>query len=305
MNKNIFLLFIFLLLFLVPVVLADEQEEDDSCGWFNIDSCLPDIIYKTILFISNAPIIPLLSWTQSLLTTEISPTPFYQLWKIITYILSFFYIFLFVYSGFIFLTSSSNPIRRSQSKEWLTNAVIMIVLINGSYYIYELILNLSSIISKSLLSIIDNTFFLFTIDNLSNIALQIVFSLLYVIVLLFTLLFLVIRFLVVYFGILFFPIALFCYFTPPLKGYGKFIIHILAIFIFITVIDLLIILGCSIIVKLPVFQNFKIMVMIACFLIIDYTLYWALNYAMHHTTQTNIKEDLLETGKYLAMAFGA
>jgi len=116
-----------------------------------------------------------------------------------------------------------------------------------------------------------------------------------------TMLMLVMRYIVVSIGVVLFPIGLFCYFVPPLKGYGKFILNMLGIFIFITFIDLLIILACSMIVDIPIFENFKILVMISCFLIVNYTLWLAIKFALKKSSAVSIKDDINQAVKYIAL----
>src|SRR3989338_11653451 len=149
-------------------------------------------------------------------------------------LLVFFYIFLFLYAGFIFITSNSNPMRRTQAKEVIKDTFIMIILIQGSFYIYDLILNLNSILSNAVLTLIEPEFFLITVDNIVNVGLEFLFSIAYVRVLFLTVLLLVMRYIIVSLGVILFPIGIFCYFIPPLRSYGKFIIHLLGVFIFVT-----------------------------------------------------------------------
>ena len=183
----------------------------------------------------------------------------------IRYLLSFFYVFLLIYVGYVFITSNSNPIKRAHAKDMLKNIFLMLILIQGSFYIYGLALDINAVLTDAILSMIDPTFFLITVDNVANVALEGVYLSTYCFTLFITLLMLVFRYVVVCLGVIIFPIGIFCYFIPPLKGYGKFIINVLAIFIFITFLDLLIVLCCSMIVELPLFENIKILIMINCF----------------------------------------
>lgn len=217
------------------------------------------------------------------------------------YIISFFYIFLFLYVGYVFLTSNSNPIKRSHAKDMLRNIFLMIVLIQGSYYIYGLLIDLSTILNSVIYSFIDSTFFLITADNITNIALEFVYASTYVIVIFITLLMLVLRYILVSFGVVLFPFAIFCYFIPPLKGYGRFMINALLIFIFITFIDLLIILGGSMMVDIALFENFEILIMITCFSLVNYSLWLAIKFAMKMSVTTSLKDDLNQAVKYIAL----
>ncbi len=291
-----FLLLLFILL-LLPMALA-EPEEDDDCGISNLGSCLPNLIYNIILGILNAPLIPLLLWIKELFTADTAIQLFHGLWSIVRYILSFFYIFFFLYAGFTFLTSSGNPIKRVQAKNVLRDAFIMIVLIQGSFYMYELLISLGNNMTSSILGFIDPTFFLLTMDNLPNILLQIVFTIPYVLVLLTTTLLLIIRYIIVTVGVVIFPIGIFCYFVPPLRGYGQFIFHLLGMMIFITFLDMLIILACSQILEITFFANIKILVMTACFAIVSYTLWLGIKMGFKKFGG-NVTERIGQAVKYL------
>ena len=292
---------VILILLLVPTVSAAPAEGEEECGITNLASCIPEKLYDFIINIINAPILPTLNFIKSLLTEGINTELFKTLWSIVRYILSFFYIFFFLYAGHVFLFQNADPIRRAHAKDMLKNTILMIVLINGSFYIYGLLIALNSSLSSSIAGLIDPHFFLLTADNIINIGLEFMFAFIYNLTLTFTLILLAIRYVIVAFGVVFFPIGLFLYFIPPLKGYGKFLINALCIFIFITFIDLLIILGCSLLIDIPLFENMKILVMITCFLIVNYTLWLAIKFAIKRSVNTGLKDDFKQAAKYIAM----
>lgn len=254
---------ILLLLLFIPNVSAEE------CGLTNLATCIPEKIYSFFIDMLNAPLQPLLSSIRSLMENAPSIEIFQGIWAIMVYCISLFYGLLFLYSGLQFLLSGHNIIKREIAKEWLRNTVVMIVLIQASFYLYKLVLELGAVLTSAVLSMVNEQFFLLTADNLANLGLEFLFVTLYAITLLITLLLLLIRYLIVSFGVIFMPVGIFCYFVPPLRSYGKLILHTLGSFIFITFIYSIIILGCSMLVELPIFENVKIMVMIACFSIIN------------------------------------
>lgn len=290
-------LIMILLVLVIPVTIAEEEE----CGITNLASCLPEKMYDYFLYIINAPLLPMLFAIKHLLTAEVSIDLFQHLWSIIRYIIGFFYIFFFLYAGYMFLTAGGNPIKRAHAKDLLRNTVLMIVLIQGSFYIYGLVLSLSSIMDNAILQMIDPHFFLITADNITNIGLEFIFALAYASTLFWTMLMLTLRYIMVSFGVVLFPIGLFCYYIPPLKAYGRFIINMLAIFIFIAFFDLLIILACSILVEAPVFADMKILVMIICFSIVNYTIWLAIKFALKRSVNGSLKDDLNQAVKYVAM----
>ena len=293
---TVFLLLLFI--FNIPLALA---QEDEGCGITNLDKCVSESLYNLILLIFNAPLLPFLAAIKSLLTAEAGISTFYNVWLVIRYILSFFYIFLFLYTGFVFITSNANPIKREHAKETLKNTFIMLVLIQGSFYIYDLVIDLSNVISNTILSIVDPHFFMLTIDNPANIGLEVIFSISYMLMLLICMILLTVRYIIISLGVVLFPIGIFCYFIPPLREYGKFILNLLGIFIFINIIDFLIILACSMLVETAQFENFKIIMMITCFAMIDYTLLLAINFASRNAVNSSLKEDISRALKYIAL----
>jgi hypothetical protein len=298
-----------LIIFLIPAAFAQEPEidpatEENECGLFNLGSCISEKLYGYTLEIINAPITPLLSMVKSLLTAEPGVGLFNHVWSIVRYILSFFYIFFFLYAAYIFLTAYDNPVKRANAKELLKNALIMIVLIQSSFFLYETIVNLGNAMSSGLLSMVDPEFFLITIDNPVNIGLQFVFGMTYSLVLLFTILSLTVRYIIVSVGVVFFPVGIFLYTIPPLRSHGKFILNLLGLFIFITFFDMLIILACSKLIDASLFASFKVLVVIVCFAMVNYTIWLVIKFALNNMISSDIKDNLKQAAKYAAMLAG-
>jgi len=240
-----------------------------ECGITNLGSCIPQKIYEFIINLLNAPIQPLLDLINKLLTEPVQLSLFAPLWAIILYMLSLFYGLLMFYSGFNFIISGYDAVKRAKAKEWFRNIFIMIVLVQASYFLYEAFVDLGSLLAQGVINLIDSSFFLITIDNLANIGLEFLFAFAYVFVLILTVLILTFRYIVVAIGVVFIPIGIFFYFIPPLNSYGRLIINFLGICIFITFFDALIFLVCSKLLTISLFQNFKILIMISAFLYAD------------------------------------
>jgi len=259
MNK----LVVFLFILLIPLVSA--LEDDEECGITNFITCLPQKFFEFLIGILNAPIKPLLSFVKSLLTEPINISRFLSLWVIILYAISMFYGLLMFYAGFNFMISGHDVIKRAKAKEWFQNIFIMIVLIQASYFLYSLVIDIGSMLTAGIVNMIDQDFFLLTADNIINIGLQFLFAVFYGFVLIITALILILRYLIVAVGIVFVPIGIFLYFVPPLNSYGKLILNFLGVCIFVTFFDALIFLVSSKIIDIGIFASFKILVMIASF----------------------------------------
>ncbi len=236
-----------------------------DCGLLNLATCLPSKFFEYIATLVNAPLQPLLYVVKGLLSAQVELHLFVSLWAIIIYMLSMFYALLIVYSGFNMMVSGYDVTKREKAKEWLKNIVIMIILVQSSFFIYELVVQLSAIMTSTTLTLVDPNFFLLTLDNLNNIALEIVFFVLYIIVLILTIVMLIARYAIVCIGVVLFPIGIFFYFIAPLRPYGILILHFLAVSILITFFDAIILVGFSKLIAIPLFADTKILVMITAF----------------------------------------
>jgi len=245
-----------------------------DCGITNFGSCIPQIFFNFILNLLNAPLQPLLTLVQNLMTNPINLNLFSSIWAIVVYILSMFYGLLMLYSGFNFMISGYDAVKRAKAKEWFRNIFIMIVLVQASFFIYQHFVDLGSLLTNGALSLVNNSFFLLTADNLANIGLEFIFALLYGFILLVTVLILTLRYLIIAIGVVLVPIGIFCYFITPLRSYGKLILNFLGICIFITFLDALIFLVCAQLLTIPLFQNIKILVMISAFLFADILMFY-------------------------------
>lgn len=236
-----------------------------DCGLLNFTSCLPQVFFEYIAGLLNSPLQPLLTLTKDLLSAEVNIQLFSALWAIMIYVLSLFYSLLILYSGFQLMISGYDVVKRENAKAWLRNIVIMIILVQASFFIYELAINISSALTNATLTLVNPDFFLLTIDNMTNIGLEILFFSLYIVTLLMASIMLIIRYAIVAIGVVFFPIAIFCYFVQPLRAYGLMILNFLGIATFITFIDTLILIGFSKLAEIDLFSNIKILLMIAAF----------------------------------------
>jgi hypothetical protein len=240
-----------------------------ECGLSNLATCLPEKFFEYVLSIINAPFQPLLDAINALMTHPVNVHTFESLWVIIVYIISMFYGLFLIFAGFNFLISGYDAAKRENAKEWLRNTVLMILFVQASFIIYELIIEVGALLAAGVMDMIDPHFFLLTADSITNIGLELLLGLFYGLVLVITIVFLALRYLLVAVGVLFFPFAMFFYFIPPLETYGKALLNILLIIIFVPFFNALILFAASALLELPVFDNFKIVLMISAFLLIN------------------------------------
>jgi len=246
-------------LFSISLVSADD------CSITNLGGCLAQKFFEFLLSVLNAPIQPLLDAVYNLLTQPVNISLFSGIWGIIVYILSMFYGLLLMYVGFRFVLSGHSPEQREKSKAMLANIIIMMVLVQASYYLYSLIIDVNSAITTVIFNMVKQDFFLLTIDNVSNIGLELVMIFPYLTSILITLILLVLRYIIVSSGVIMFAIGVFFYFIEPLNQYGKLILNFLIATIVTTFFYSIIFLASSKLLEISIFQNIKILVMIGAF----------------------------------------
>lgn len=246
----------------------------------SIVQSLIDNFFEYLLVIVNAPLQPLFGLVQNLISEPVNISIFGSLWAIMVYILSLFYGLLLLYAGFNFIISGHDIVKRENAKTWLRNVMVMTVLIQASFFLYFLVVEISSLLTTGVLGLIDPNFFLFTFDNFVNIGLEFIFGITYIFTLLLTTILLTVRYLIVSIGVVLMPIAIFFYFIPPLNSYGRLILNFVGVCIFITFLDAIVLLAGSKLIGLALFQNFKILVVISSFslanLLMSYAMFFAI-----------------------------
>ncbi|MBS3087328.1 hypothetical protein J4226_01925 [Candidatus Pacearchaeota archaeon] len=240
-----------------------------TCGITNLGSCLVENLFEFLLYILNLPIKTLLILVNNLMIEPVNIELFVGTWSIIIYILSLFYGILILITGFRFMLSGHSPEQREKAKRELMNTIIMIILVQTSFFVYRLILETISAMSTVVFSLIQEDFFLITVDSLGNIGLELVLIIPYIAVLVTTLILLTLRYICVGIGVVFFSIGIFFYFINPLNQYGKLILNYLFILITLPFFYSIIFLASSKFLELPIFANMKIVVMIGAFALVD------------------------------------
>ena len=174
-----------------------------------------------------------------------------------------------MYVGFMFIISGHSVEKREKAKSDLANILIMIVLVQASFYLYSLLNQVIASVTTVTLNMVQQNFFLLTIDNVTNIGLEITLLVPYLISIVVTLVLLTLRYIIVSAGVILFAVGIFCYFFEPLKHYGKLIIEFLISTMAITFFYSIIFLASSMLLDIPIFQNFKILVMIGAFTFVN------------------------------------
>jgi hypothetical protein len=240
-----------------------------ECGITNLGSCLVEKLFEFIIYILNLPVKPLLALINNLMIEPARIDLFASLWSVIIYMLSLFYGILLLIVGFRFLISGYSPEQREKAKRSLMNIIIMMILIQSSYLLYSLILELVAGLTSGIYKLIPSSFFLLESGSIENIGLQLVLLIPYIITLVITLIFLALRYICVGAGIVIFPIGIFFYFIEPLQSYGKLILNYLAVLITLPFFYAIILLASSKFIEINTFSGMKILVMIGGFALIN------------------------------------
>jgi len=297
------------ILLVTPLACADDgdwQDWDwhdigkdvaDSFDWNHIGESIAGSFYDFILNLVNSPMQPLLDAVKNLLKEKIDAGLFSNIWAIVAYTISLFYGLLFLYSGFNFIISGNDPAKRENAKQALQNTVIMVVLVNASFFIYSTLIEISSLLTEGVLGLIDGNFFNMVSGNIGNAGTEFFMGMTYVIILLLTLIILSVRYIIVAFGAAFFPLGIFLYFIQPLKSYGKMIVNFLGVNIFASFASALILLISSKASQITYFANFKILLMCSAFAICDLMLIYLMFFAA-------IKAAVSTAGKVIAIKSG-
>ena len=249
-----------------------------ECGLTNLAYCIPEKIAQFLLDILNGALQPMLDFTQGLMTEPVNLSVLQPFWAIIIYVISLFYGLFFLFSGLNLLVSGHDPARRERAKQGLTNVIFMVIFVQASFFIYSLANELASLLALGVMNIIDSNFFLLTVDNVTNVGLELLFGIPYAIVLVITILLLAIRYLLALVGVVFAPIAFFFYFIPPLRSIGKMMINVLLVILFIPFFDAIILFASSALLSIALFENFKIIIMISGFLLVNFLMIFLVLY---------------------------
>ena len=274
-----------------------------SCGLTNLSSCLPEAFFDFITAILNSTLEPLMYIVKTFLIEPVNVNIFQSFWIIIIYIISLFYGLFLLFAGFNFLISGYDSTKRENAKRWLSNIILMIIFIQSSFFVYNLVIELGSLMTVGVLELIPNNFFYVTGNSFSSIGLQLSLLLPYISALIVTIFLLALRYLFVSVGVVFFPFAIFFYFIPPLQAYGKMILNVLAVIIFVTFFDAVILFGASALMQISIFQQYNLIIATTAFLAIDLLMLcliiFAIIKAAFSVINSDVGRNIVKAGKYL------
>ncbi|MDO8647547.1 MAG: hypothetical protein Q7R70_03970 [Candidatus Diapherotrites archaeon] len=205
----------------------------------NLPGDLVNSIFSGIGHLLAGFVQPLFDIAKAMLTVNIDPFHFQNLWLVIITVISCFYLLIFLIVGFKFLFGSYDAVQRAEAKEWFKQALLLVIAVNASLLFYSLLLSLSSGISVTLWN--SNLENVFSVQNLN--ATDLLWLLTLAISVFLTVITLVLRQIFLIIGVMLFPIGLFLYFIPPVKAYGSAILQLLGAAAFMNVLDVIILIA--------------------------------------------------------------
>lgn len=146
--------------------------------------------------------------------------------------------------GTYYIVNANDPAKRAQSKLWIQDLLLMIIVLSFSFNLFKILIDLNQYLTTS----IYNEGFA-DLLNIQNDFSSLIFGLLigfgYAGLSLMTFVTLFSRYLLIPFLLLIFPFAILLYFLPFSKPIGTFILKFTLLIIFMTTADALVILGMS------------------------------------------------------------
>ena len=235
---------------------------------------------------------PLFEVMKALILYNVDVFHFEGYWLTIVSIISCFYLLLFLVVGLKFLLGSYDAVQRLQAKEWFKSAVLLVIAVNASLLLYSLVLLLSSGTASVLWSVeLEEFLVLSDLNALSLIWLVVValFAFLAMITLIVRQIFLIV-------SVMLFPVAVFFYFIPPLKSGGLALLNLIFAFVFMQVLDVIILIGVSLFsVEFSFLPFVELISLSAGFLFMFLANLWLMFFAVMKAL--NIKVDVVQTVK--------
>ncbi|MBI5065992.1 hypothetical protein HZA97_07175 [Candidatus Woesearchaeota archaeon] len=263
-NKFFFVLLIFLVL-LTPVFAVNEEPTKEECSLMNIKQCIIDVVAG----IFNLPLLPFIQLSLSFLKVQPNIDVFYNLWHTIIIMLSALYVLVFSASGLYLILKSDDLEGRIKAKQFIKNSLIVLMIIPASFYLYQTLLAFSGGLTNLSLNLVDEKFLYIDFSNITKAIEEILMYVFYLGILIITSLFLSIRYFFASIGVVFFPLGIFLYFIPFTKNYGKLILNLTFINLFIPFLASIILAGFSQLSQQGLFVHFETLLATSAFLTID------------------------------------
>jgi len=208
----------------------------------NLPTCLVESFFS---FVSNGLIVAIKAFVAAAFTLLLSVPDlnwFCGAYNQVMALIESLYTLLIMGLGLFYIIRSSDVEGRLTAKRWLKSLFLMIIALTFSFYIFKAMLDINQSIASTLLNQATTDFFSVH-ASLSDFVFAIVILLGFVSAAVLTFATLLGRYLLIPFLLLLFPWAIFFYFVPVSEGFGRFLLKLIALILFMTSLDALIILG--------------------------------------------------------------
>ena len=215
-----------------------------------IPRCVSEAIFNTIVegFLYSAQQFYGLSMT--LLTASPDINWFCQPYQNVMAIIETFYTIILMGLGAYYILHSTEVDGRVRSKIWLKNIFFMVVTLAFSFNLFGMLLDLNQSISTTIYSSVSSN--IFDINaQLSNMIFALIVVSSFCMMNGLTFATLMARYMLIPFLLLIFPLAIFLYFIPFTRDWGAYLFKFIALVVFMTTIDAILLLGLSYLFNSP------------------------------------------------------
>ncbi len=210
----------------------------------NLPSCIVDTFFSYIVSGLIASVQGFVDASFNFLFSSPNPLWFCTQYNTIMSILETLFSIALMGVAMMFIVRSNDVEGRIAAKKWLENMLIMIVLLSFSFMIFQTLLDFNTYLATSFAN--QSMKQLFTPSGTFN---SVIFALIMLFfittMLVLTFVTLLVRYIMIPFLLLAFPIAIFLYFIPLTQSWGRAFLKAIAMIVFMTSIDALVLLGLS------------------------------------------------------------
>ncbi|OIO24895.1 hypothetical protein AUJ14_05385 [Candidatus Micrarchaeota archaeon CG1_02_55_22] len=210
----------------------------------NLPNCIVDSFFSYIVSGLIASVASFIDASFKFLFSAPDPNWFCTPYGAVMAVLETLYSIALMGLALMFIVRSNDAEGRLAAKKWLENMLALIVLLAFSFPLFQMLLDFNTYLATSFAGTVQRS--VFTPNGTFTSAIF-AFLMLLIIALLLILTFitLLIRYILIPFLLLLFPIAIFLYFIPWTQSWGKTFLRSIALIVFMTTVDALILLGLS------------------------------------------------------------
>lgn len=210
----------------------------------NLPSCIVDTFFSYIVSGLIASVQGFVDASFKFLFSSPDPSWFCTQYNTVMSIIETLFSIALMGVAMMFIVRSNDVEGRIAAKKWLENMLVMIVLLSFSFLIFQTMLDLNTYLSTSFAN--ESMKVLFTPSGTFTSAIFALLMLFFISgMLILTFVTLLVRYILIPFLLLGFPIAIFLYFIPLTQSWGKAFLKAIAMIVFMTTIDALVLLGLS------------------------------------------------------------